>query len=443
MVKIKVFNNKIINAYMIVAMFYLIIALCLSQFKITVNNIPQSVYLIILVGLFFLYTIVFLFMFFQYLCRRDLTYIIILGLAFLSCNIYFSETIFIIHSLINKSFSIENRTNDIAIFYFFRQLNFVTLLFIAIKSYSREFTIIETKERKPCFVFLSLFITIIIAFLAHNLSSYNPSLTLKITSLKNNMTSVHWNLKYVYITIVLWVCALILLTIKTKLKNPLWLCVALLCCSSILTNVILIKLDEYDLYIWYVSRGIETIFSLCIISILMYNTFVLLKKETESSIRDEMTSLYNRKLFYKALKSSIKKRAVCVIMFDIDKFKRINDTYGHQEGDHVIISIVDIINNSIGSCDLFARIGGEEFAIILQCSDKCEAMIVAERMRLNVEKNTSIQNKYNLKETMTISIGVYCSCASDYSVDKIVSYADHALYKAKNTGRNKAVYYQM
>ncbi|TBL64174.1 diguanylate cyclase domain-containing protein, partial [Hafnia paralvei] len=66
---------------------------------------------------------------------------------------------------------------------------------------------------------------------------------------------------------------------------------------------------------------------------------------------------------------------------------------------------------SIGSCDLFARIGGEEFAIILQSSDKCEAMIVAERMRLNVEKNTSIQNKYNLKETMTRDCNLNCVIA--------------------------------
>ena len=129
------------------------------------------------------------------------------------------------------------------------------------------------------------------------------------------------------------------------------------------------------------------------------------------------------------------------MVLDIDKFKRINDTYGHQEGDRVIISIVDIINKSIRDSDIFARIGGEEFAILLKCKDKDEVLVVAERIRRNVEHGTTIPNAYDLKEKMTISIGVYCSKADDDSADKVVSYADAALYDAKNSGRNKVCYY--
>ena len=234
---------------------------------------------------------------------------------------------------------------------------------------------------------------------------------------------------------------LLYLSVKTKMHGILWKSIALLCCSAILTNVLQLSLDEYSMYIWYVSRGIEVISTLSIISILMYNTFIILKREADSAIKDAMTKIYNRKLFYKALKSSLVKGAVCIMILDIDKFKRINDSYGHQEGDHVIKSIVDIVNKSIRDSDIFARIGGEEFGLLIKCKDKAEAMFVAERIRKNVETETAEPNIYGLKEKMTISIGVYCSKSDDYSADKVVSYADAALYDAKNSGRNKVVYY--
>ncbi|MBU2672436.1 GGDEF domain-containing protein [Hafnia paralvei] len=443
MSKIKKLHVGIILSYIALTVFYLLAGLFINQLKIKINHIPQAVYLIVLVGLFFLYLIVFLFMLFQFLCRKDLAYILILGMAFLSCNIYFSETIIIIQSLLSNSLSLETQTNDIALFYFFRQMNFISLLIIAIISYDNEYQIIETKKRKPCFILLSTSITIIIAVLAHNLSSYNPTFMLDIVSIKDDVKGVHvhWNLGYIYFIITLWVCVLGILTIKTKLKNALWVSIALLCCSAILSNIILIKLDEYNLYIWYISRGMEIICAMCVISILMHNTFVLLKKETESSIKDEMTKIYNRKLFYKVLKLSIKKGMVCVVMLDIDKFKRINDTYGHQEGDNVIITIVDIIKKSVRDCDIFARLGGEEFALILKNTEQSEAILMAERIRKNVEDKTCPPNEYKLKEKMTISLGVYCTRIEDDSVDKIVSYADIALYKAKNSGRNKTVCY--
>ncbi|EOX8490491.1 sensor domain-containing diguanylate cyclase [Salmonella enterica subsp. houtenae] len=420
---------------------YILGGLCLSQFKFVVQTIPQTVYLVILVGLFFIYGIIFLFMLFQYLCRKDLSYIMILGLAFLSCNIYFSETIYLVLNFINDTKSIEEGTNDIAIFYFFRQISFIVLLFISIKAYKKTATVIESKEREPCYILIAFIMMIVIALLSHNLSSYNSNFTLEITQIKNDGKTVHWNIGYIYSLILLWLFLLAYIIIKTKMHNILWKSIALLCCSAAFTNVLLLSLDEYSMYIWYISRGVEVISTLCIISILMYNTFIILKKETESAIKDGMTKIYNRKLFYKSLKASLEKGVVCVMILDIDKFKRINDTYGHQEGDRVIISIVDIVNKSIRDTDIFARVGGEEFGILLKCKDKNEAMIVAERIRKNVEIETTVPNRYDLKEKMTISIGVYYSKADDVSADKVVSYADAALYEAKNSGRNKVCYY--
>ncbi|EDW2281084.1 GGDEF domain-containing protein [Salmonella enterica subsp. enterica] len=434
-------QSKLMVFYITCLVSYILIGLCLNQFKLTVQAIPQTVYLIILVGLFFIYGIIFLFMLFQYLCRKDLSYLMILGLGFLSCNIYFSETIYLVMNLINASVSVEERTNDIAIFYYFRQISFVVLLFISIKAYKKTSTVIESKEREPCYILMALLIMFFLAFLSHSLSSYHSYMTLEITRIKSDNETIHWNIEYIYSLILSWGIVLTFLIFKTKIHNILWKSLALLCFSAMVTNVLLLNLDEYNMYIWYISRGVEIISTLCIISILMYNTFIILKKETDSSIKDAMTKIYNRKLFYKSLKSSLEKGVVCVMILDIDKFKRINDTYGHQEGDRVIISIVDIINNSIRGSDIFARVGGEEFGIILKCKDKIEAIVVAERIRKNVETETTVPNKYDLKEKMTISIGVYYSNTDDVSADTVVSYADTALYEAKNSGRNKVCYY--
>ncbi|MBJ8869616.1 GGDEF domain-containing protein [Citrobacter braakii] len=434
-------NGRLMAFYIICLAGYILGGVCLTQFKLTIQSVPQTVYLIIIVGLFFLYGIIFLFMLFQYLCRKDLTCLMILGMAFLGNDIFFAETIYIVQNLINDNVSIEKRTNDIAIFYYFRQVSFIALLFISLKSYKETSTVIETKEREPCYIALAFLIMLVIAVVAHILASYNPNFTIEITSLKPDNVTVHWHIGYIYSLIVSWSLVLLYLIIKTRMKNILWKSIGLLCCSGILTNVLLLSLDEYSMYIWYVSRGIEVISTLCIISILMYNTFIILKKETDSAIKDAMTKIYNRKLFYRSLKSALAKGVVSVMVLDIDKFKRINDTYGHQEGDRVIISVVNIINKSIRDTDIFARVGGEEFAILLKCNDKDEAIVIAERIRRNIENGTAIPNAYELKEKMTISIGVYCSKTDDESADKVVSYADAALYEAKNTGRNKVCYY--
>lgn len=427
--------------YTSLVVIYLLVSLCLISFKQVVQNIPQTIYLIAIVGLAFLYGITFLFMLFLYLCRKDLTYVMLLGLAFLSCDIYLVEVIYIVQGLINDHVSIEGRANDIAVFYYFRQLSFIALLCFAGISFKNRPSMIESKERSPCLILAAAGVMVLMALIAHNLSSYNPGLAITITTLKEDNKTLHWEKSYIYSLIFCWAAVLSYLTWKTRLSNSLWVSIALTCCSAILINILLIMLDQDNLYIWYISRGVETINTLCVISMLLYGFITLLKNKSESSVRDELTKLYNRKLFYIELNASLQKGDTCVLLLDIDKFKRINDTYGHQEGDRVIVAVVDIISKSIRDSDVFARIGGEEFAILLSCKTRDEAMMIAERIRKNVEVYTALPDFYHLQEKMTISIGVYVSMHKEDSSDKVVSCADAALYKAKNTGRNRVVYY--
>jgi diguanylate cyclase (GGDEF)-like protein len=155
---------------------------------------------------------------------------------------------------------------------------------------------------------------------------------------------------------------------------------------------------------------------------------------------DELTKLYNRRYFIEASLIEIERarrnnRYYSIIILDIDHFKLINDTFGHQGGDIVLQNFAEILNESIRKSDILGRIGGEEFAIFLPETNQEEAFKIAERIRVKVE-NTKI-NLNNKKVSITTSLGVYTSNVLE--LDELIKFADENLYKAKNSGRNKTV----
>ncbi|WP_241651911.1 GGDEF domain-containing protein [Pseudoalteromonas phenolica] len=119
--------------------------------------------------------------------------------------------------------------------------------------------------------------------------------------------------------------------------------------------------------------------------------------------------------------------------FDVDYFKKINDRYGHPVGDEVLQNLTAIVACLLRKEDIFARIGGEEFAILLPCTDITSANRVAERVRREVESSLfcGIQ-----KIQLTVSIGLTEFSSKDTSFDDVFSRVDKALYKAKESGRN-------
>ena len=167
----------------------------------------------------------------------------------------------------------------------------------------------------------------------------------------------------------------------------------------------------------------------------------------EHATLDALTGYNNRHQFEKRLKetTSYAKRQnqpLCCIMSDIDFFKKVNDTYGHVIGDCVLKTVAKTIKKELRESDIASRYGGEEFIFLLPKTNIEEAKIVAERLRLAVEKKKINIEEYNIKDTkeisVTISIGV-----SEYKNEKdyemLYKNADGALYEAKETGRNKVV----
>lgn len=168
------------------------------------------------------------------------------------------------------------------------------------------------------------------------------------------------------------------------------------------------------------------------------------KKLIEISTKDYLTNIPNRRHFFEigtkslhiAKRESIHLSIICI---DIDFFKNINDTYGHNIGDEILKLISKNMNEYIRKSDILARIGGEEFAILLNNTNEENAFVLAEKIRLAI-KNLSYRNN-DIEIKTSISLGISQLRPEDYDLDSIIIRADKALYEAKNTGRNKSIIY--
>ena len=126
-----------------------------------------------------------------------------------------------------------------------------------------------------------------------------------------------------------------------------------------------------------------------------------------------------------------------LLLFDLDHFKSINDTYGHLAGDAVLIKVADLVRDSLRESDVAGRYGGEEFGIILPDTSGPGAMVVAERLRQSVE--STLVSFEKLQIAMSISIGVAEFSATFSNAEDMIAKADEALYKAKQAGRNRVI----
>jgi diguanylate cyclase (GGDEF)-like protein len=165
------------------------------------------------------------------------------------------------------------------------------------------------------------------------------------------------------------------------------------------------------------------------------------EKLQELAQTDPLTKLYNRRYFQDISKNilNLSKREqepLSIVMVDIDKFKRINDTYGHQIGDEVIVSLANILQNSKRESDIVCRYGGEEFVILLPNTAVDGALDFAEKLREKVESNRLILK--DLEVNFTVSLGVSAvRLDRESNIERALNRADEALYESKNSGRNR------
>lgn len=157
---------------------------------------------------------------------------------------------------------------------------------------------------------------------------------------------------------------------------------------------------------------------------------------------DPLTQLYNRRHFFNLGNSEMAKalrhqRPLSVIMLDVDKFKKINDNYGHDAGDKALIALAKVCKDAARGSDIVARFGGEEFALCCPDTNSEGAQALAERLRLQVEAMSLSIDEQSI--SFTISLGVATADSSDDSLEGLLKRADHLLFEAKDSGRNRSV----
>ena len=199
--------------------------------------------------------------------------------------------------------------------------------------------------------------------------------------------------------------------------------------------------DNHELLVWTNSRRIEydglpAILSIC--------RDIAERKRTENKLRnlaitDSLTGAKNRRYFINRGKEELARSVrygapLCLLLLDIDYFKQVNDTFGHDAGDEVLKNLTEKAHKVLRETDLFARFGGEEFAALLVQTSQEDALLTAERLRTAVESMPLTKISKTL--SITISIGVALLDHRDDSIEALIKRADQAMYRAKEKGRN-------
>jgi two-component system cell cycle response regulator len=163
-----------------------------------------------------------------------------------------------------------------------------------------------------------------------------------------------------------------------------------------------------------------------------------------ASITDTVTGLFNRRFFdsrfgIECMRATEKRMPLTLLLIDIDHFKKINDDHGHQAGDAVLNTLGQVIKRRIRGSDIGARVGGEEFAVVLPDTSPIDALIVAENLRKQVSEMNVAVHGLNKEIKVTISIGVAGYKWATDNQNSLYKHAEEALERAKADGRNKII----
>jgi diguanylate cyclase (GGDEF)-like protein len=217
----------------------------------------------------------------------------------------------------------------------------------------------------------------------------------------------------------------------------------LYCENTLNASPLIVLTPEMNHYL-HQSVVIVTMIEVIVVLLIFVNEIERNEAKLElQATTDALTGILNRRSFFELGSKAVEEaqqasKVVSLLILDIDHFKQINDNNGHSAGDECLKKVCQFITSRCRIADLFARVGGEEFAILLPNTGYDEAFALAEQIRTNIA-NQRIEVKGNLSIACTVSIGITSSLNSDDTLQSLLESADHALYTAKSEGRNRSV----
>lgn len=273
----------------------------------------------------------------------------------------------------------------------------------------------------------------------------------------------HYPISYIYPLISIFICVIITYffsgpgALLYPLAALIWAALTYSLFSIAAINTIVLLVTYHSLNQFYLSESPDAYLSttisvrigLCMLSlaplilcIISKNRHELYQQVLYLANHDSLTRVMNRRYFFEKSEELLKKSHIkpfSIIMLDIDHFKNLNDQHGHYVGDMVLQQFSHTVNQYLRNDDLFARIGGEEFIILLQDIHVNEAHSIAERIR-KITETTAMKIDDQTHINITVSVGItHQDTVSAQSLQSIINLADQALYEAKDKGRNQVI----
>ncbi|WP_054180770.1 GGDEF domain-containing protein [Trabulsiella odontotermitis] len=393
------------------------------------------------------------FMLMKYICEKQRLYLMPIACAFAGSALLMLGTLSSYPQWYLCTAGRSINYNDAIIFYFFRNIMMATLFVAAAILFRFRKHNMHARHIHACILFATIIFTASMILLSWFYSSKSSLVSVNfIDNLTYTFTPL-WRDIIGWCLVAMWCVTLVILVHISRLRNIFWYSGGFFCVCFIVTLTVLLSSDHSAGYTWYQARFIETVTTLFLIFVLLCDVFNLYRESHDkyldsyqNSIREPLTRLYNRSYFYDTLTQQLPgttpARQLSVIVSDLDRFKRINDQYGHLQGDKVIQFVSGVLQNAVREEDVAARIGGEEFALLLTNTSADEALNVAERIRQTICQQDPQNSGGQLPEPVTISMGVFTATEYDLSAEECVQRADQAMYAAKEAGRNRVVVWQ-